>query len=334
MRDWEKINLDEIGEPYISYFIEEYGLVSMIRIERIYLISDDNVDAEIKAYVKDNNDDNVFNVVRNYELDTLFDREYYQLKEQYRRHYGYGSNRVIKDYVTPLKDFKYLIRLTGYNGSRLEFYKDIIVSNEKEFLEYEILASKNQKRYKKPILADIEKGQKLFYIGKGLCKIVSVFDYPKDLPKICKVQFENYDEIIIEQGDKKFVYIPYDSPDGPLKQFNESLNELQLQPMIIWDNKSNLLSAMWQPIEDASRYIIKVFQYQDNENNMKKLYFLKNYEIDRNVHFITINDYIINSYMIFVITAENREGNVVAQSRGIKISSSKNYPQWFDNYEL
>ena len=104
--------------------------------------------------------------------------------------------------------------------------------------------------------------------------------------------------------------------------------------MIIWDNKSNLLSAMWQPIEDASRYIIKVFQYQDNENNMKKLYFFKNYEIDRNVHFITINDYIINSYMIFVITAENREGNVVAQSRGIKISSSKNYKQWFDNYEL
>lgn len=337
MKDWEKINLFQIGK-YKSYFVEEYGLIDSIQIQQINLIDNDN--REIRnLYTEDPNNKGVFNVARNYRIETIFDEKYYQLNEQAQSYYRYNS-QITQDHVTPLNNFKYFIKYRinclSYDRSRYDTYKDIIVSNKKEFLKYEILASQNQERYQKPILADIEKGQKYIYIHKGLCEVINVLKYPDDLPKICQVKFKNGEELTIEQGDNNFLFIPYNLPDSPLKQFNESLNELQLQPMIIWNDNFNLLSAMWQPIDGASRYIVKAYVYMNNNNNMKKLYFLKNYETDRDVHFISINDYSykIYSQMIFVIIAENREGKIIAQSRGIKISSSMNYPQWFNNYEL
>lgn len=335
MKDWEKINLFQIGN-YKSYFVEEYGLIDSIQIQQIYLIDNDN--REIRnLYTEDPNNKGVFKVARNYRIETIFDEKYYQLNEQAQSYYRYNS-QITQDHVTPLNNFKYFIQYRInyllYDRSRYDTYKDIIVSSKKEFLKYEILASQNQERYQKPILADIEKGQKYIYIHKGLCEVTNVLKYPEDLPKICQVKFKNGEELTIEQGDNNFVCIPYNLPNSPLKQFNDSLNELQLQPMVIWNDKFNLLSAMWQPIEGASRYIVKVYRYQKNENNMKKLYFLKNYETYRDVHFININDNAINSNMIFVIIAENREGKIIAQSRGVKISSSTNYPQWFKNYEL
>ena len=58
--------------------------------------------------------------------------------------------------------------------------------------------------------------------------------------------------------------------------------------------------------------------------NKKNLYLLKEQVIDRNEKIAIFKDLIDNGY-IFVVKAESREGNILAQSRGIVLGE----PQWW-----
>ena len=141
---------------------------------------------------------------------------------------------------------------------------------------------------------------------------------------ICKVVFANGTEKDVAIGDRRFVYIPLDYR-SELLQFNKTLNELALQPVIQRNQERNLINVMWQPVEEAARYVVKLYRYVNTENR-KKVYFLKDYEVDRNEHFLSVNDLIINGHII-VVVAENRSGEIVAQSRGIDVAIGE--PKWF-----
>ena len=172
---------------------------------------------------------------------------------------------------------------------------------------------------------DLQEGQKYYYIEQGVCEVIKVYNYPdKQSDMICKVVFANGAEKDIAIGDKRFVYIPLNYK-SELLQFNKSLNELALQPVIQRNQERNLINVMWQPVEEAARYVVKLYRYVNTENR-KKVYFLKDYEVDRNEHFLSVNDLIINGHII-VVVAENRSGEIVAQSRGIDVAIGE--PKWF-----
>ena len=77
--------------------------------------------------------------------------------------------------------------------------------------------------------------------------------------------FANGVEKDIAIGDKRFVYIPLDYK-SELLQFNKSINELALQPVMQRNQEHNLINVMWQPIEDAARYVVKLYRYVNTEN--------------------------------------------------------------------
>ena len=74
----------------------------------------------------------------------------------------------------------------------------------------------------------------------------------------------------------------------------------------------------WQPIEDAARYKVSLYKYREGEKIEKKLYLLEEFNVDRNKHWLTIDNLYGTNYIVR-ITAEDRSGMPIAFSRGIAI---------------
>jgi hypothetical protein len=127
-------------------------------------------------------------------------------------------------------------------------------------------------------------------------------------------------------------YKEYPNPLNELLQFNEEIREKELNPL--WEfgcytmyagahgHSSNHImpsgNLYWQKIEEAATYTISLYKYYPNNDVEKKLYLLEEFEVDRNKHWLTINNLFGNNYIIR-IKAEDRSGGILAVSRGIKI---------------
>lgn len=93
--------------------------------------------------------------------------------------------------------------------------------------------------------------------------------------------------------------------------FNSALNESQLKPFVL--RKGSVMNIHWKPIPEAAEYIITLYKSLIGAST---LYFMAEYRIERNKCFLAISDLIDNGFII-QIAAENREGNIIAKSRGI-----------------
>ena len=128
-------------------------------------------------------------------------------------------------------------------------------------------------------------------------------------------------------GSETDVYkIPYQSPlTNESEQFNVCKNELQLSPYML--NADKQLNIYWQQIPNAARYIISLYK-RDNRPYLQQIYPLKDYIVERGEGFLTIKDLLGSDY-IAVVKAEDRSGEIIAQSRGIAASGNKSYPQFW-----
>lgn len=338
MNNWELIQLKD-SEEYSAFYSEDFGLVT--NIGRQCYIVDKQGKRLYDFYVNYNPrteeiTDNQLYRASSFSFDTIFNLKFYKLKSNYMPYHRYGAPEAISlENAEKILDFKYVVEIRyqvetiNSNGSHLKEYKDetFAVTKKAEF-QKAIWATKDKvNAYVMPVLMDLQEGQKYYYIGEGVCEVVEVYDYPKQQSNIiCKVAFANSSEKNIIIGDKRFVYIPLNYK-SELLQFNTTINELALQPILQMSQEHNLINVMWQPIEDAARYIVKLYRYV-NADNRRKVYFLKEYELDRNEHFLSINDIIVNGHII-VVVAENRSGKIVAQSRGIDVATSSGEPKWF-----
>ena len=339
MNNWEIIKVIN-REGYSAFYSEEFGLATSVSLQCFPIDKDgrqlQNVYANYNPDTRRKSED-LYRVYE-YSLETLFDLKFYRHKPKTQQNYYYGGtpNPIRLDSAEEISNIKYNVVVnyqTVYvdingNSSTQSKKKTFIISKKEELQDITVWATKDQvKAYVMPTLMDLQEGQKYFYIGSGVCEVVKVYDYPnKQSNNVCRIVFANGVEQDVLIGDKRFVYIPLEYK-SELLQFNKTLNELALQPVMQRNQEHNLINVMWQPIEDAARYVVKLYRYVNTENR-RKVYFLKDYEVDRNEHFLSINDLIVNGHIIVVI-AESRSGEIVAQSRGIDVATSKGEPKWF-----
>lgn len=346
---WEKINVfDAIAADYKSYFDERYGLIENMTIG-INIVYKNNVDISY-VYIKSSeksdefvrlgkSDINNF-LVRNRK--TMFETEFYKTNEETNQrlyYYGYGiPSKTTLNNLIPIKNYKFQIEIRydyiGYTERRDNYGRTIDrriennqslerinVSDEKALKNITILATKDTvRKYICPIFANLKEGQKYYYITKGICVVDKVYEWKDENSSICSVSFSNGTKEDILPSDIRFVEIPMDYKNE-LEIFNESTNELFLQPLIKTKPEQNLINIMWQPIDEAARYVVKLYK-TINVKGQKSVYFLKDYEVDRNEHWLAISNIIVDNHVI-VITAENRSGEIIAKSKGINVLTGK-----------
>ena len=91
--------------------------------------------------------------------------------------------------------------------------------------------------------------------------------------------------------------------------FNTALNEASLNPYVL--RRGTTINIHWVPIKDAAEYTITFHKIIGN-----KVYFMTEYHVERNRCFLATSDLIDNGFVVQV-AAENRDGKILAKSRGI-----------------
>lgn len=341
MSRWEKIKVLDKNE-YKSFYDEELGLIVEIVIHVAL------VDKEGKSFghVYANRDsrgevtDNNLYLVSNYNIDTIFDTEFYKPIQLNQRYLYYGVPKFINianaELITDRRflvniEFRAITRDTSGSVTTIRKKKKegFIISKKSDLDNEMIWATKEEIRSYLPVVwMDMKVGQKYFVVDKGVCEVTKVYDYPvKEVDSLCDVIYKDGTTETINRSDNRFDYIPLDVVNE-LDQFNDSLNEIHLQPLLSRHPERDLINIVWQPIDDAARYIVKLYKYV-NKADRRKVYFLKDYVAERNEHFVAIKDIVSSIYSecIIVVTAENREGEIIARSRGIAASGEE--PKWW-----
>ena len=342
MNKWKKISILK-GADYETLFSENHGLI------RINSIDVRPVDEAGKPYPKLYTNKNPYGqsnpseryAARSFSVDTVFSDSYYvttieKLQQTgYRYRYSYLPDTipaVAAECVNPC----YLITINFYvktyssscrageQTARIEK----LIKDKSELDDLKIWATTDEVvNYKLPATIDLKIGQEYLYVGKGLCKVLKVYDYPKrGSHTICKIRLLSGETQDVALNDTNFVLNPMAEFRSEFEQFNESLNELQLQPLVSKRVDNNLINVIWQPIADAARYVVKLYRYIDSPDK-RKVYFLKDFDLDRNEYLLRIDNLIVNK-LIVVVTAENRSGEIIAKSRGIDVENGS--PQWWN----
>lgn len=185
------------------------------------------------------------------------------------------------------------------------------------------------KLYQRPLFLDLQVGQSIFHKNLGKCTIVKIYEQPDMEDQMIGIQATNQEvrTIKFSGSDSDAVYkIPYLSPiTNESEQFNVCKNELQLSPYMLTADKQ--INIYWQQIPNAARYIISLYK-RDNRPYLQQIYPLKDYIVERGEGFLPIKDLLGSDY-IAVVKAEDRSGELIAQSRGIAVSGNKSSPQFW-----
>lgn len=175
----------------------------------------------------------------------------------------------------------------------------------------------------------------------GTYVVTECFEQPNRENKLCIVEplvtFEGdkRQAIVINTESKQLYtvpYVEYKELPNELDVFNLPLREAELQPIVMRESdghqsaikKANLF---WRPIKEASAYTVSLYYYNSSEQLKHKLYLLQRFEVERNVHWHTIENLMGNCKFIVMLEAEDRQGNVIARTRGIDVANGK--PQWW-----
>ena len=327
--NWKKINLFEINDQTTLY-TKELGLFKIRSIEVLPL--DDQGQRYTGLYSAEFFDcgkaciskDEIY-PVQKFDIRNVFETQYFVL--------GEGAGRIpvgeLKRWAprnvgiaVQIPKWQVGIRIHVCDSSevaacyeRSRFVQEkfsFVVSGKKELEKMVFWATENSVKYERPALVDVSVGKKYFFRGAGECKVVALYDQPCKM--LCSAKMIDGKIQEIKTEDDRFVCIPMEDSPSELAQFGDSLHELALQPMALVNE--NLINVMWQPIEEAVEYEIKLYRYV-NEPQMRKLYHLKDYSVARGDHFLSIPGVITKGELIVVVTAQNRVGELVARSRGI-----------------
>lgn len=115
--------------------------------------------------------------------------------------------------------------------------------------------------------------------------------------------------VLIKETTPDILQVAGDLPI--LQSFNEKMDECKLDPFIL--RRGSTMNIHWKPVPEAAEYIVRIYKFI---SEISSLYFMSEYQIDRNRCFLAISNLIDNGFIV-QIAAENREGNIIAKSRGI-----------------
>lgn len=185
------------------------------------------------------------------------------------------------------------------------------------------------KLFQRPLFLDLKVGQSVFHKNLGKCTIVKIYEEPDMEDRMIDIQAINQEvrTIKFSGSDSDAVYkIPYQSPiTSESEQFNTCKNEIQLSPYMMTGDKQ--INIYWRQLTNAARYIISLYKRCERPY-LQEVYHLKDYIVERGEGYLPIKDLLGRDYIV-VVKAENRSGEIIAQSRGITISGSQNFPQFW-----
>ncbi len=176
--------------------------------------------------------------------------------------------------------------------------------------------------------SEVEKGQQVVFMEAGHFykgQIVEIYPFTKVEDKYYKIKTDDNQLFDIRYSwtdirlivDDKYVKI-----DEEYTFLNSSINAEKLNA----HNTKNQNSAMviWKPIDNAVLYNVELYFYMNGQiaNTTisfyeRRLYKLETSQVDRNVQYKTFSNLGAGLYYIRVL-AEDKEGNVIAQSLGLK----------------
>ena len=158
--------------------------------------------------------------------------------------------------------------------------------------------------------------------NEDVCTVMKIYPFPRADEKICSVVFPDEKVIdVLENGIGRLSLLPTCISEyrNALAELNHSLREADLQATA--RREPGVLSVYWQMIPDAASYVVELFSL-DKTNYHKHLYKLGTYRVERAYGFFSM-EHVENT--IVRVLAEDRAGNVIAQTRGIETE----YPQYF-----
>ena len=230
------------------------------------------------------------------------------------------SIKNIEQYYDKIKDADIRVRYCFANNQTIE----IKISNREELvkaLTAEInvwvksgtVADMRMTRIKFP---NLKEGVEVFIAGKGKGTIVQVYDsLGRDDPQRGDVMVECDGETI--QAALNTVYeLPYYEYEDEFEKFNECKDEGLLSPYT--ERRDGWLCVWWNKVPQAANYVVSIYKCFANEP-YKQVYHLKDFVVDRNDGYLSVAGMIGPQYIV-TVKAENREGNIIALSRGIKDS--------------
>ena len=237
-----------------------------------------------------------------------------------KRNNYWGSHEYLQPGYEKAVAFASITLNIQYNGA-VTANENLHFTSKKELEKYSVLISETGFQKKHPLLGEIKVGEKYYYEGMGTVTVDEIYPYPQRNNHFCKVSNSSGVTRDIGIDCANFYYLPTESRKSVLSVLDESVNELALFPYVVKEDKN--LNVYWKPIEEAAEYIVSLYRVI-TFNGEKDLYHLSDYVVDRNECFFSI-DGLIGATFIVRVTAENRNGEVIAKSRGME----KGMPQFF-----
>lgn len=202
--------------------------------------------------------------------------------------------------------------------------EEIIFNYPYEHLEnkdYYYASSSIINNLKSPRYVDICVGDKYYYNLKGTCEVIEKYELPNLEQKICKVRLPDGKETDEKQVNLNLKILPYASYENEYAIFNRSFNEQQLQAVVQIENGT--INVLWQTIQDAALYIVDLYRIIDKPY-MGKVYHIASFSVERTKKYFSQSGLLGGDYIVKV-SAENRSGEIIAQTRGI----ANGFPQYF-----
>lgn len=321
---WEKVNLFEYLGRHV--FRDEYGFCRS-ELNGVF-INDINI-LELYAY---NDESKRYERIRfgnkgNYaqSLADLFALDIAQRSLRYYK-YGYRNEYLTSDQAVSVEPKTIKVNLCihyyvafRYNGCSGEQHADDVIelSSAKDVSKYfcwfEEGASTSS--FKMAILPELKVDDELYLVGVGKVKVSNLVEYPNKDDVVCEaIDVEGKKQKI--KMESEVFYLPYNKAVDEYEDVNKSLNELKLSPYVIRSREQNhIYNIYWNKIEEASCYHVILYKYIEKLRNRRRILKIADYEVDRNTSFLSL-DKLVGANFIFKVKAEDRSGNIIAESRG------------------
>lgn len=326
---WKRVKLlDNFGK---WIFMDEYGFCSL-SIQKL-MINDKDFN-QVFAYVPKNKRYERMDVdVNNLRelIETIFKGDLATRNlSQNRYPYGnYGSSSFVASEASEVK----IKNVTIY--FQVSYYTDVIrgqtnsaqeqieLDSLKDFDKYECWITDNfsNNSYQLIDWPSLKEGDEAYLVGEGKVTVEKMFDYPNKKNIACEVvDVEGNKHSIEFNREAKLIQLPYVNKKTILDEIDEAFNELLLSPFI--NSKEGVYNIYWKSIPEASRYTVSLYKLQNGDK--KCIYHLADFDVERNICYLVL-DKLIGDF-IFKVSAEDRNGKIVAKSRGI----SRDYPKYFN----
>lgn len=356
----KKISLAEATNEYV--YSDVYGFVNSkvsFSIVFKYVVKDYfGINIEKELSLKDNdiyckNGEMSFKHLTNKQLANIFKLDLYTLKSRVddNARYGYSFAPTEQNVVRLDSVRKVVLRWQNESVEGTPNNKKAITEFlSKEVYEYSDDFNKNEYLYDYEIK---EKQFVRFYkddYGRdnpniGTYQVIEIYHQPNKKNKLCKVcslvggktidiPCSTYSSGKQQQTSTTLYKVPYEKYPKRINEldvFDSEVCEFKLSPFFERCKDGDGGNLYWQTIDEAASYKVSLYKYRFEEFVEKKLYLLEEFEIDRNKHWLTIDNLYDGNYIIR-LTAENRNGMPIAISRGIpvKFAGKDNKSQYWN----